>query len=598
MIAVKQAVILAGGRGTRLRPLTDTVPKPMIVMNGRPFLEYLIELLRENGICEIVLLLGYLPEKITEHFGDGSRFGVRIRYSISDVTDDTGTRIKKAEALLDDHFLLMYCDNYFPLNLKNLVEFYNKQHTLASVLVYTNKDKITKNNVRVDDKGQVVIYDRSRQEKNLNGVELGFFILDKQILQWMPNEDFSFQNVIVPKLIERHQLSGYFVDHRYYSIGSLERLPLTETFLQPKKVVFLDRDGVINKKPPKADYVKNWGEFIFLPGAIEALALLTKYGYQIYLISNQAGIARGAMTLHDLEDIHTRLKQELQQHRARIDGIYFCPHGWDDNCDCRKPKPGMLLQAARDHHLDLTKTVFIGDDERDIEAGQAAGCKTILVTPENSLLAIVRSLVSTDNYGDVFNALYDRYRASHKTRFLVSIGGCSRCGKSTLAHRIKEDLERKDISCTLISLDNWLLGIDERTGNETVRERFQYQKIGEEVARLLEGTTIYPPLYDPKTRRVQKIKSNEGLQIKEHGVGIVDGVVALDIQAVRDLSDFNVFVDVSDGIRKQRVQEFYLTDKGCSPTETEQIMASRETDEVAVIKQTKKYADIIYRGET
>jgi D,D-heptose 1,7-bisphosphate phosphatase len=595
MLSVKQAVILAGGRGTRLQPLTDTVPKPMVLLNGKPFLEYLIELLKENGICEIVLLLGYLPEKITEYFGDGSRLGVKITYSISDISDETGTRIKKAEELLQEEFLLMYCDNYLPLNLKKLVDFHEQQKTMASVTVYTNKDKITKNNVFVDEKGYVITYDRTRQAKDLNGVDMGFFILSKKIMEWMPKENFSFQNVIIPKLIEQHQLSGYFVENRYYSIGSLERLPLTEKFLQPKKVVFLDRDGVINKKPPKAEYVKNWAEFEFLPGVIDALALLNKQEYQIYLISNQAGIARGAMTEQDLKIIHENLQKELHKHGANIDGIYYCPHGWNDNCDCRKPKPGMLLQAAREHHLDLTKTYFIGDDERDMQAGNAAGCKTILVTPENNLLSIVQSLLSLDTYPVVFEALYERYKQSDKPRFIVSIGGCSRCGKTHLAKKIKEDLERKSIACTIISLDNWLLGIDERKGDESVRERFQYQKISHAITRLQHGETIFPPVYDPKTRMILKKKNDKGISIKEHGVGIIDGVVALDIKELRDLSDFTIYVETDDVVRKKRLKEFYREDKKCSAIETEQIIKSREIDEVGIIRETKKYADIIYR---
>jgi histidinol-phosphate phosphatase family protein len=597
MLSVTQAVILAGGRGTRLRPLTDTVPKPMILMNGKPFLEYLVELLKENGICEIVLLLGYLPEKIIDHFKDGSRFGVKITYSISDVSDDTGTRIKKAENLLHDHFLLMYCDNYLPFNLKKLVEFYEKQKTLASVTVYANKDGITKNNTFVDESGLVLTYDRTRQQKNLNGVDVGFFVLNKKITEWMPKENFSFQDTIIPKLIKQHQLSGFFINNRYYSIGSLERLPLTEQFLQPKKVIFLDRDGVINKKPPKAKYVKNWSEFEFLPGAVEALALLTKRGYDIYLISNQAGIARGVMTEQDLETINKNLQKELELHGAHINGFYYCPHGWNDNCECRKPKPGMLLQAAREHHLDLTKTFFIGDDERDVEAGNAAGCKTILVTPENNLLFVVQSLVSIHDPSLVLQALHEQYRKSNKKRFLVSIGGCSRCGKTILAQNIKEYLEKKNISCTIISLDNWILGINERKGDETVRERYQYTKITEAITRLLHGETIYPPLYDPKTRQVLKKKSSTGLYIEEHGIGIVDGVVALDIKEVRDISDFTIYAEVGDVVRYKRLHEFYLLDKKCSPNETEQIITSRETDEVAIIKKTKKYADIIYIAE-
>lgn len=238
MAGIRQAVILAGGEGTRLRPLSYEVPKPMVLVNNRPFLEYLIEMLKENGISEVVLLLGYLPEKITQYFGDGSNFGINIRYSAGKVSDKTGTRIKNAEYLLDDVFLLMYGDNYWPLNLKRLLEFYTKHKTLALVTVYTNKDGKgeygSENNIYVDDDGYVLKYDRSRKDKNLNGVDIGFFIISKKVLELMPNHDFSFEEEILPLLVDKRQLSGYQTEHRYYYISTLESLKLTEKFLQSK----------------------------------------------------------------------------------------------------------------------------------------------------------------------------------------------------------------------------------------------------------------------------------------------------------------------------------------------------------------------------
>ncbi|MBU4184746.1 MAG: D-glycero-beta-D-manno-heptose 1,7-bisphosphate 7-phosphatase [Proteobacteria bacterium] len=382
--------------GTRLRPLTYTTPKPMALVNNRPFLEHLIESLKQNGIPEIVLLLGYLYEKIVNHFGDGSNYGVNIKYSIGDVSFETGKRIKNAESLIQDHFLLMYCDNYWPLNLERLMDFHNKRETAATVTVYTNKDGITRNNIYVDEKGYVVKYDKSRKNKNLNGVEIGFFIIDKKVLDLMPDNNFSFEKVILSQLIEEHQLAGYLTDHKYYSIGSPERLLLTEKFLQPKKVVFLDRDGVINRKAPKAEYVKSWDEFEFLPGSIDAMRLLSKHDYKIFIITNQAGIARGAMTENDLKLIHTNLEKELEKHNVKIEGIYYCPHGWNDGCECRKPKPGMLYQAARNHDLNLSKAIFVGDDERDLQAGNATGCRTLLVDSELSLLKIVKEKIIND----------------------------------------------------------------------------------------------------------------------------------------------------------------------------------------------------------
>lgn len=399
MRGIRQAVILAGGEGTRLRPLTYEVPKPMVPVSKRPFLDYLVDMLKENGIAEVVLLLGYLPEKITRYYGDGSNFGVNIKYSIGKVSDKTGTRIKSAEQLLDEIFLLLYGDNYWPLNLKRLLKFYHEHKTLASTTVYANKDGKgeygAENNIYVDDDGYVLKYDRSRKDKKLNGVDIGFFIVSKEILGLMPDHDFSFEEEILPLLVDKHQLSGYRTEHRYYYISTLESLKEMERYLQPKKVVFLDRDGVINRKAPENDYVKNWREFKFIPGAIEALKLLTQNGYDIHIITNQRGIARGMMSERDLNIIHEKMKAELGKHNARINGIYYCPHGLDDECDCRKPKPGLLFRAASEHELNLTEVVLIGDDERDLQAGGAAGCKTILVEPGKDLLQIVNSLLKS-----------------------------------------------------------------------------------------------------------------------------------------------------------------------------------------------------------
>lgn len=161
---------------------------------------------------------------------------------------------------------------------------------------------------------------------------------------------------------------------------------------QSKKVIFLDRDGVINKRPPRGEYVRNWQEFEFLPGAVEALKLISQKGYRIYLITNQAGVGRGMMSEQDLKIIHQKLKGELEKNGVRISGIYYCPHEMNENCQCRKPKPGLLLRAAEERNLDLKDAIFIGDDERDCQMGKAVGCKTILVTPEKNLLEIINSL--------------------------------------------------------------------------------------------------------------------------------------------------------------------------------------------------------------
>lgn len=394
---IKQAVILAGGRGERLRPFTDNMPKPMAPVLGRPFLEHLINMLKDNGVQEIILLTGYLGEKIEEYFGNGEKFGVRIKYSQIPLLNEqgqeneSGMRLKSAENILDDKFLLMYCDNYWPLNLRKLSNFYEKQNVPVSVVVYTNKDKMTKNNVLVDYNNRIVKYDKSRQDEFLNGVDIGFFIIDKKIFQMFPENNFQFERDIIPQLVTQKQIVGFPTDQKYYSISTPERIKLTEEFLSPKKVVFLDRDGVINKKAGKADYIKKWEEFEFLPGAVEGLKILSENNYDIYVVSNQPGVARGVMNEKDLAGIHENMKAELAKNGAEIKGIYCCLHGWYDDCECRKPKAGLLLEAAKENNLDLSKVIFIGDDIRDILAGEAAGCKTALVE-DKSFLEIVKEI--------------------------------------------------------------------------------------------------------------------------------------------------------------------------------------------------------------
>lgn len=397
---INQAVILAGGAGSRLKPFTNKNPKPMILVNGKPFLEHIINLLKENSIKEVVILTGYLGEKIEKHFGDGSRFGVNIKYSYTPFLDEkgnenkSGLRLKNAQDLLDQSFLLLYCDNYWPLNLEKLIDFFDTHPSDILTTVYSNKDFSTKNNIAVDQNGYIIKYDKERIEKNLNGVDIGFFIIKKKILDLLPETNSIFEIVILPNLIKQKKLSGFVTDQKYYSIGDLKRVKATEKFLTSKKVVFLDRDGVINKKPPKADYVKKWKEFKFLPGAIQAIKLLTDKKYRLFILSNQSGIARKMLTEKNLQIIHKNMIREIKKEGGKIEEIYICPHGWDEGCDCRKPKPGMLLQASREHFIDLRKSLFIGDDERDKQAGDAVDCKTILVNKKNNLLKIVKSLVN------------------------------------------------------------------------------------------------------------------------------------------------------------------------------------------------------------
>lgn len=394
-----QAVILAGGRGTRLQPITDTCPKPVIPIAGRPFLEHTIEMLRDQGVDRFLLLVGHLADVVIDALGDGSRLGVTIEYSVTGPDDLTSHRLQVAEPLIDDCFLLLYCDNYWPANVAEMWARFVSSGVEGQVTIYANDDGYSRSNVRVEE-GRVVAYDPSRAQDGLAGVEIGFAILRKDVVfPLLPSEQALFERAVYPALVERGSLGAYVTRHRYYSVGSHERLPTTERFLSRRPAVILDRDGVLNERPPRAEYVVAPADLRWLPGSLEALRLLREAGFLVIVVTNQAGIARGTMSVADLEAVHHRLRSDAAAAGGDIGAIYYCPHGWDEGCDCRKPRPGMLFAAQRDHGLDLSRTWFIGDDDRDREAALAAGCRSMLVDDESSLLDLTRRLLRGERRG-------------------------------------------------------------------------------------------------------------------------------------------------------------------------------------------------------
>ncbi len=387
-----QAVILAGGRGLRMRPLSDTRPKAMVEFHGRPFLDYLVEMLRGQGFERVLMLLGYLPRVIMDYFGDGRRFGVQVDYAVSSPEDLTGRRMWLARDRIEECFLLMYCDNYWPMRMDEMWTHYLASGAPAQMTVYSNRDGYTRDNVKVGLNGMVEVFDPGRTMAGLRGVEIGYAIMTRDVLRLVPEGQEVFEHAVYPVLAQRRALHAYWTEHRYYSVGSPARLPLTDAFLARSPAVILDRDGVLNVRPPRAEYVRKPEEFHWLPGALEALKRFRQAGYRVFVVSNQAGIGRGVMTTEELHTVHARMRADVEVAGGRIDAIYHCPHHWDAGCECRKPKPGLLYQAQREHSLDLTRTLFIGDDPRDAQAAEAAGCPWAMVTPQTSLLDLAHRL--------------------------------------------------------------------------------------------------------------------------------------------------------------------------------------------------------------
>lgn len=403
---VEQAVILAGGRGERLKPFTDTAPKPMFVVQGKPFIEYLIMQAKSFGLKKVLVLLGYRSEMIEEYLKTGEKYGIDISYDVTPVEYETGERLCHAVHKLENEFLLMYCDNYCPFDFKkHLQNFYETKATIQ-LLAYANKDNYTKNNLKInDDNGMVELYDKRREKDGLSGVDIGYALIKKEALDYLPgvsgNQDWidcekkgNFEAQVYPQLVEQAKVYATVTEHRYYSIGSYERIALTEEFFRPKKVAFVDRDGTINVKPPRACYIENPDDFVWLPKSKEAIVRLKESNYLVILVTNQPGIARGNLTKETLKLIHKKMINDLKKVNSGIDAIYYCPHNWDEGCFCRKPNPGMFFMAQRDFSLNLSECIMFGDDERDIQAGEAAGVRSYLVSDEYSLYDAVNDLLN------------------------------------------------------------------------------------------------------------------------------------------------------------------------------------------------------------
>ena len=373
-----QAVILCGGLGERLRPLTEDLPKPLAPVGGRPFLEYLICQLREQQVERVLLLTGYYGEKIRDHFGDGTGHGVQIDYSSGPAEWDTGRRIWEARMMLDGRFLLLYSDNYVPVNIGKLLSVHSASLSAVTLLLHQKQN----GNVRLDGDGGVEVYDSTRSTFGLNYVEIGYMIIERdRVLGAYGVSDVSFSQIL-EKLVKGEQVAGLVSGDSYHSISDLDRLKLAEQYLAVKRVLMIDRDGTINKRAPRGEYIGSWSDFHWDLQTVEAMRQLAKKGFRFLVLSNQAGIARGMLKAKMVDEINTRMVSELRKQGVDVIDVYVCPHHWDEGCSCRKPNPGMFFKASRSHLLRMDRTVYVGDDPRDSRAAFNAECLSVLIGPE------------------------------------------------------------------------------------------------------------------------------------------------------------------------------------------------------------------------
>lgn len=405
-----KVVIMAGGKGTRISAVASDIPKPMIKIGGMPVLEHELNCLREQGFEDIIITVSHLGHVIMDYFGDGSRvspvtgkpFGVHIEYFVEEQPLGNAGALFQLKDKLTEDFLLLNADSVFDIDFNRMINYHKEKGGLVTLFTHPNSHPYDSALIIADDNGAVMQWLAKEDEHPnyyQNRVNAGLHVLSPKVLDMEINTPKIDLDRQLLKLLAGtgkmfcYDSPEYVKDmgtpNRYEAVcrdfrnGTVQAKNLT----QKQKAIFLDRDGTINKY---VGFLRDIDEFELIDGVAEAIRAINESGYLAIVVTNQPVIARGEITWEELREIHNKMETLLGLEGAYLDGIYFCPHhphkGYEGeiselkiDCDCRKPKPGLLLKAAEDFNIDMSQSWMIGDGENDVKAGEAAGCKSILI---------------------------------------------------------------------------------------------------------------------------------------------------------------------------------------------------------------------------
>lgn len=409
---------MAGGRGTRIAELFPNIPKPLIPVAGMPILEREIRSLCAQGFKDIILTVGYLADKIISYFGDGSQFGAKIDYFVEESPlGNAGALFRLREKIGEEPFLLLNADAAFDVDFNRMVAFHQNHGGLVTLFTHPNSHPYDSGLIIADENGHVEKWLAKEDERPQwydNRVNAGLHVIDSKVLDiglksleinkesGFPQGKVDLDRQILKPLCGSNMMFCYDSPEYVKDMGTPERFHQVEAdykngvvqaknLTNKQKAIFLDRDGTINKY---VGFLRNIDDFELIEGVAEAIKLINQSGYLAIVVTNQPVIARGEVTWDELNEIHKKMATLLGKEGAYVDGIYICPHHPDKgfegerpeykiDCDCRKPKPGLLLQAAKDFNIDLSESYMIGDSHRDVEAGENAGVKKSIKVEEN-----------------------------------------------------------------------------------------------------------------------------------------------------------------------------------------------------------------------
>ena len=424
-----KTILMAGGRGTRIAVLFPNIPKPLIPVAGMPILEREIRSLCAQGFKDLILTVGYLADKIMTYFGDGSQLGVKIDYFVEETPlGNAGALFRLREKIGEEPFLLLNADAAFDVDFNRMVAFHKSHGGLVTLFTHPNSHPYDSGLIIADDKGNVEKWLAKEDERPQwydNRVNAGLHVIDPKVLDislehleidpetGFPKGKVDLDRQILKPLCGTGQMFCYDSPEYVKDMGTPDRFHQVEAdykngtvqaknLSNKQKAVFLDRDGTINKY---VGFLRNIDDFELIEGVSEAIKKINQSGYLAIVVTNQPVIARGEVSWEELNEIHKKMATLLGKDGAYVDAIYICPHHPDKgfegerpeykiDCDCRKPKPGLLLQAAKDFNIDLSQSIMIGDSDRDVEAGEAAGCKNCIKVECNNNIDISTLLIT------------------------------------------------------------------------------------------------------------------------------------------------------------------------------------------------------------
>jgi len=383
-----KALLLAAGYGTRLRPITDRVPKCLVPIAGTPLLEFWLQGLERVGVDEVVINTHHLDGQVRRFLTD--RSGTRVRVMHEPVLLGTARTLLAAEELLvSDDFFVIYADNLTTFDLRRLRSFHGTHSEPASLTMFHAHDPSQCGVVDVDVSGLLTGLEEKPKRPKSNLCNAGIYLMRPAVFEYCRNlTGKDLATALVPRITGHAYcltINEFFLD--IGTPGNLRKAQrvfpkLKKTPTLPTRVVLVDRDGVINRRVPNG-YVRSAAGFTFLEGAVDALRILHENGFVTLIVSNQACIGKNLLSHEEFLALNQYWCSQVRCCGGLISGVYFCPHVPEDVCLCRKPRTGLLEAAQADWGFDASQTFLIGDSAEDIEAGQHFGCRTVLVGARN-----------------------------------------------------------------------------------------------------------------------------------------------------------------------------------------------------------------------